>query len=223
MSDSNDSASAVGDEPRTDPLATPVAPAPSNGRKAPVPKQKRPGKYRVPPRKDRHGLFIINTGDGKGKTTAALGLLLRAHGREMKAGMFQFIKRLDDAGEHLAAKKLGVEIIPLGNGCTLGRTELADDMTLAQSGWAHCADLLRIGTYDVLVLDELTLPIAWGWLTEDEVLHAIRSRSQGTHVVVTGRHASAELINAADLVTEMRAIKHPFQTENLRAQAGIDV
>lgn len=210
-------------EPRTDPLAAPAAPTPANGRRAPVPKQKRPGAYRVPPRKDRNGLFILNTGDGKGKTTAALGLLLRANGRGMHAGMFQFIKRLDDAGEHMTAQRMGVEIIPLGNGCTLGRTELTDDMSLATSGWTHCAALIASGEYDVLILDELTLPIKWGWINEAEVIAAIKSRPQGTHVVVTGRYASDTLIAAADLVTEMRAIKHPYATQNLRAQAGIDV
>lgn len=210
-------------EPRTDPLSAPQTPAPANGRRAPVPKQKRPGAYRVPPRKDRNGLFILNTGDGKGKTTAAVGLLLRATGRGMRAGMFQFIKRLDDAGEHMAAVRLGVEIIPLGNGCTLGRTELTDDMSLAQSGWQHCVGLIATGEYDVLVLDELTLPIKWGWISEAEVISTIKARPQGTHVVVTGRYASDALMAAADLVTEMRAIKHPYQTEKLRAQAGIDV
>ncbi|MEO7363798.1 MAG: cob(I)yrinic acid a,c-diamide adenosyltransferase [Gemmatimonadaceae bacterium] len=208
---------------RTDPLTAPEIPKPASGRNAPVPKQKRPGKYRVPPRKDRHGLFILNTGEGKGKTTAALGLLLRATGRGMRAGMFQFIKRLDDAGEHVAATRLGVEIIALGHGCTLGRSELTDDMTLAQTGWQHCVDLIARGEYDVLILDELTLPIKWGWINNDDAIAAIKTRPQGTHVVVTGRDASAELIAAADLVTEMRAIKHPYHTERLGAQAGIDV
>ena len=217
MSDSDDI------QPRTDPLAAPLVSTPANGRRAPVPKQKRPGAYRVPPRKDRHGLFILNTGDGKGKTTAALGLMLRASGRGMHTGMFQFIKRLDDAGEHMTAVRMGVEIIPLGNGCTLGRSELTDDMSLAQSGWVHCAACIASGEYDVLILDELTLPIKWGWISEPEVIAAINARPHGTHVVITGRYASETLIAAADLVTEMRAIKHPYATQNLRAQAGIDV
>lgn len=208
---------------RVDPLALPAEPTPASGRKAPVPKKKRPGPYRVPPRKDRNGLFILNTGDGKGKTTAALGVLLRATGRGMRAGMFQFIKRLDDAGEHMAAERLGVDIVPLGHGCTLGRTELTDDMTLARTGWTHCADLITRGEYDVLILDELTHPIRWGWISNAEVVATIAARPVGTHVIVTGRYALPELIAAADLVTEMRVIKHPYQTERLRAQTGIDV
>lgn len=215
-------------DPRSDPLTPPEHPTPASGRKAPVPKQKRPGPYRVPPRGDRHGLFIVNTGDGKGKTTAALGLLLRAAGRGMTVGMFQFVKRMDDGGEHRTAKRLGVEIIPLGAGCTHGAEAsrdqpLDDDAALALEGWLTCRSLIRDGAYDMLILDELTLPIAWGWIASEDVLATIRDRPAGTHVVVTGRHAPDSMIAAADLVTDMHMIKHPFHTSRLRAQAGIEV
>lgn len=209
--------------PRTDPLEPPVTPTLRSGRKAPVPKQKRPGPYRVPPREQRNGLLIVNTGDGKGKTTAALGLLLRATGRGMRAGMFQFVKRMTDAGEHRAAEVLGVEIIPLGDGCTLGRDDLEDDAELARSGWARCDRLLTEGEYDVLILDELPLPLAWGWLNIDDVLRSLAGRPRGTHVVITGRNAPQALIDAADLVTDMRVIKHPLREQGILAQAGIDV
>ena len=208
---------------RTDPLAPPERPSPASGRKAPVPKQKQPGKYRVPPRENRHGLVIVNTGDGKGKTTAALGLLLRATGRNMRAAMYQFVKRMDDGGEHRTAKRLGVEILPLGAGCTLSREDLTDDQALARAGWEHCRQLTSDGAYDVLILDELTLPLAWGWLDTNEVVDVLRSRPAGTHVVITGRHAPQALIDAADLVTDMRMIKHPYADRGLRAQAGVDV
>jgi cob(I)alamin adenosyltransferase len=168
-------------------------------------------------------LFIINTGDGKGKTTAALGLLLRATGRGMRVGMLQFVKSLDNGGEHRAAKLLGVEIIPLGAGCTLGQVETSDGATLARAGWERCTKLLAEGDYDVLILDELTLPIAWGWLDAATVIAAIAARPKGTHVVVTGRHASEELTAAADLVTDMRSIKHPLRERGITAQAGVDV
>jgi cob(I)alamin adenosyltransferase len=210
-------------DPRTDPLTPPEPPKATTGRKAPVPKRKKPGPYRVPPRKDRHGLFIVNTGDGKGKTTAALGLLLRATGRKMRVGMFQFVKRMDDGGEHRAAARLGVEIIPLGAGCTRGRDNTADDESLARAGWERCRELIASGEYDVIILDELTLPIEWGWIEGRDVIEAVAVRPIGTHVVITGRHASADMIAAADLVTDMRVIKHPYHTERLRAQAGIDV
>jgi cob(I)alamin adenosyltransferase len=168
-------------------------------------------------------LLIVNTGDAKGKTTAALGLLLRASGRGMRVGMFQFVKSMTTGGEHRAAARLGVEIIPLGNGCTLGHDDTTDDAVVAQTGWAECRDLILAGEYDVLILDELTLPIKWGWLDGAAVIDTLRARPVGTHVVVTGRGAAQELIDAADLVTDMTVIKHPLRTQRVHAQAGIDV
>ena len=211
--------------PRTDPLALPESANPSAPRRAPVPKRKKPGPYRVPPRAQRHGLLIVNTGDGKGKTTAALGLMLRAIGRSMRVGMFQFMKAagITEGGEYAALQRLGVEIVVLGAGCTLGVDDTADDQTLAVDGWNHCRSLMAAGEYDVLVLDELTLPLAYGWLDTAAVVDAIRARPIGTHVVVTGRRAPAALIDAADLVTDMRVIKHPYREQGVRAQAGIDV
>jgi len=208
---------------RNDPLTQPEPPAPASGRKAPVPKRKQPGRYRVPPREQRHGLVIVNTGDGKGKTTAALGLLLRAAGREMSVAMYQFVKRMDDGGEHRTAERLGVDILPLGAGCTLGRDDLSDDAALARVGWTHCRGLVERGEYDVLILDELTLPLAWGWIDVAEVIAALRARPAGTHVVITGRHAPPALVDAADLVTEMRLVRHAYVDRGLRAQAGIEV
>lgn len=210
-------------DPRRDPLAHPEQSTPSTGRKLPVPKRKRPGPYRVPPREQRHGLLIVNTGDGKGKTTAALGLLLRATGRDMRVGMYQFVKGLRDAGEHRAARRLGVEIIPLGAGCTLKGGDTLGDEALACAGWAECEELLAGGEYDLLILDELTLPLAWGWISTSRVLGAIAARPAGTHVVVTGRSAPIELLEAADLVTDMHVLKHPLRDRGLTAQAGIDV
>jgi len=208
---------------RTDPLAPPERRSPTARRKAPVPKRKKPGPYRVPPRSQRHGLVIVNTGNGKGKTTAALGLLLRASGRGMRAGMFQFVKSLTNGGEHRAAERLGVEIVSLGDGCTIESADTADASALAQAGWARVRDLIAAGEYDVLILDELTLPIKWGWVDDAEVISALGARPAGTHVVITGRHASQELIDAADLVTDMTVIKHPLREQNIRAQAGVDV
>jgi cob(I)alamin adenosyltransferase len=137
--------------------------------------------------------------------------------------MYQFVKRMDDGGEHRTAKRLGVEILPLGVGCTLGRDDVRDDAELARIGWERCRALITDGAYDVLILDELTLPLAWGWLAVDDVVEALRDRPSGTHVVITGRAAPQALIDAADLVTEMRTIKHPYADRGLRAQAGVDV
>jgi cob(I)alamin adenosyltransferase len=205
---------------RTDPLAPPD----NEGRKVPKPKQKRPSQRRVPPREQRHGLLIVHTGDGKGKTTAALGLLLRAAGRGMSVGMFQFIKNASaDYGEHRAARALGVNITPLGDGFTWLTENIAEDRALAERGWALCREALANGTFDVLILDELTYPLTFKWLDTDSVLAAIAGRPRGTHVVVTGRDAPAALIDAADLVTEMRVIKHPYRDRGLGAQPGIEL
>jgi cob(I)alamin adenosyltransferase len=213
-----------GDE-RVDPLALPEPPSSTAGRKAPVPKKKRPGPYRVPPRENRHGLLIVNTGDGKGKTTAAVGLLLRAAGRKMSVGMFQFMKSeaVLAHGEQVAARKLGVQIVPLGAGCTVGVEDTRTDRELAIAGWNRCREEMASGKYDVLIFDELTFPLDFGWLDTDAIVADIRARPIGTHVVVTGRRAPAALIDAADLVTEMRMIKHPLREKRVRAQAGIDV
>jgi cob(I)alamin adenosyltransferase len=189
-----------------------------------VPKRKKPGPYRVPPREQRHGLLIVNTGDGKGKTTAALGVLLRASGREMRVGMFQFIKSAETRyGEHVAAAKLGVEIIPLGDGFTWLTDNIEADRALAAAGWARVREVLEAGTFDVLILDELTYCLTFGWLDSTEVIDAIRARPRGTHVVVTGRDAPQMLIEAADLVTEMRVIKHPYRDQGIAAQPGIEL
>src|SRR3954470_18890526 len=123
---------------RTHPLSPPEQVSAPSGRKAPVPKRKKPGPYRVPPRENRHGLLIVNTGNGKGKTTAALGMLLRASGRDMRVGMFQFIKSAETRyGEHVAAERLGVEIIPLGDGFTWLSENIDEDRALAARGWSR--------------------------------------------------------------------------------------
>ncbi|HXC25448.1 MAG TPA: cob(I)yrinic acid a,c-diamide adenosyltransferase [Gemmatimonadaceae bacterium] len=208
---------------RTDPL-TPPEQATRTGRKVPVPKRKQPGPYRVPPREQRHGLLIVNTGNGKGKTTAALGLLLRATGRDMRVGMFQFIKSAATRyGEHIAAERLGVEIVPLGDGFTWLTDNIAEDQALAEQGWVRVKEVLAAGTYDVLILDELTYCLTYGWLNEHEVVTALQARPIGTHVVITGRDASPALIEAADLVTEMRVIKHPYREQGIAAQPGIEL
>jgi cob(I)alamin adenosyltransferase len=212
-------------EHRTDPLAPPRADehAPS-GRRIPHPKKKQSRARRLPPRTQRHGLVIVHTGDGKGKTTAALGLLLRAVGAGMTVGMFQFIKNsAADYGEHRAARQLGVEIIPLGDGFTWLTENIEADRALAAKGWTRCRDAILAGTYDMLILDELTYLLSFGWLEVQEVVHAIATRPRGTHIVITGRDAHDALVAAADLVTEMRSVKHPHRDQGIGAQPGIEM
>ncbi len=178
----------------------------------------------MPPRAERHGLLIVNTGDGKGKTTAALGVVARAWGRGLTCAIFQFIKSAENPyGEHMACEKMSIRIEPLGDGFTWLSDNIDDDKALALAGWTRCAAALSSGEYDVIVLDELTYPLNYGWLETPMVLAAIATRPKGTHVIVTGRNASDALIAVADMVTDMRDIKHPYRDQGLGAQPGIDL
>jgi len=150
--------------------------------------------------------------------------MLRAAGRDMRVGMFQFIKSAETRyGEHIAAAKLDVDIVPLGDGFTWLSENIDDDRALAARGWAQVREALGAGTFDVLILDELTYCLTFGWLDLSDVLDAFRARPRGTHVIVTGRDAPQELIDAADLVTEMRVIKHPYRDQGIAAQPGIEL
>ncbi|MCC6629467.1 MAG: cob(I)yrinic acid a,c-diamide adenosyltransferase [Chloroflexi bacterium] len=168
------------------------------------------------------GLVIVHTGDGKGKTTAALGLLLRAWGRDLRVVMLQFIKAKGARwGEVQAARRLGIEIIPLGAGFTWDSANIAVDRALAQAGWAECRQRIESGAYDIVILDEITYCFTYGWLDLDEVLAVLRRRPSAQHVVLTGRDAPEPLIAFADLATEMREIKHPYH-QGVKAQKGIE-
>lgn len=177
---------------------------------------------RAHPQRRAKGLVIVNTGEGKGKTTAALGVLFRAWGREMRVVMLQFIKaKTANWGEKRAARKAGVEIIPLGAGFTWMSKNIERDRALAQEGWQQCRERIESGEYDIVILDELTYCVTLGWLDVHEIIDVIRRRPPGQHVIITGRDAAPELIEFADLVTEMREIKHPYQS-GVRAQPGIE-
>lgn len=173
-------------------------------------------------RDKRIGLFILNTGNGKGKTTAALGILMRSYGRGMKVIMLQFIKRKDSKfGEHIAAEKIGMEIVPLGDGFTWRTSDMEKDRRFARECWEICQDKLLNSDYDVVILDELTYALTYRWLSADEILDAIALRPKWMHVVVTGRDAAPALVDAADIVTEMIEIKHPFK-KGVVGQVGIE-
>jgi cob(I)alamin adenosyltransferase len=174
------------------------------------------------PTPKRPALVIVYTGNGKGKTTAALGALLRAWGRGMAVVMLSFIKsETSNYGEERAAKKLGIELVPLGAGFTWLSKDLDKDRALAQRCWALCREKIASGQYDIVVLDEITYPINYGWLDLDDVIETLRQRPPALHVILTGRDAPQALIDFADLVTEMREVKHPFQS-GIKAQPGID-
>lgn len=171
----------------------------------------------------RTGLVIVNTGDGKGKTTAALGLLFRAWGQGMRAVMLQFLKtQTGNWGEIKAAKRMGIEIIPLGQGFTWDSANLEHDKALAQQCWQQCREKIESNEYDVVLMDEITYALKYGWLDTEDVLTTLRNRDPRMHIVLTGRDAPQELIDFADLVTEMREIKHPYKMQGIVAQKGIE-
>jgi cob(I)alamin adenosyltransferase len=184
----------------------------------------RKNRYKVKDRSDRRGLLMVHTGNGKGKSTAALGVLVRASGYNMSVGMFQFIKSAETPyGEHLAAPSLGVEIIPLGDGFTWLSDNIEADKALAERGWARVREAIESHAFDVLILDELTYCLTYKWLDEDEVLSVLRNRAPWMHVIVTGRNASPALVELADLVTEMHLVRHPYREQGIGAQPGIEL
>ena len=170
----------------------------------------------------RQALVIVLTGHGKGKSTAALGVVLRAWGRGMKTVVLQFVKkRTANYGENRAARKLGIEMIPLGEGFTWLSKNIEKDKATARECWELARQKIDSGQYDIVVLDEMTYPMTYGWIAVEEVIDVLRQRPQGLHVIITGRDAPQELIDFADLVTEMQEVKHPYQ-KGLKAQPGID-
>jgi cob(I)alamin adenosyltransferase len=171
----------------------------------------------------RKGILIVHTGNGKGKTTAALGMALRAAGHGMRTLILQFIKGAWPYGELEAFERLGeVKIQPLGTGFTWTKESMDEDRELARAGWERAADEIRKGDYDMIVLDELNYVLHYGLLPLESVIEALKNRPQNLHVVVTGRNAPDELIHLADLVTEMRLIKHPYRDQGIKAQEGIE-
>lgn len=174
--------------------------------------------------RQRRGLVIVNTGEGKGKTTAALGLALRAWGRGMRVCVLQFLKNAHArTGEIRAAEKLGVEWIGTGNGPTWGSAGPEDAAARARVGWELAQARIVSGEYDLIVLDEFTYLLHYGWLDTSETVAWLRThRPPMLHLVITGRAAPQALIDYADLVTEMSVVKHPYADQGLRAQPGIE-
>ncbi len=190
-----------------------------------APKEKKYKWRREEYQEKTRGLLIVHTGNGKGKTTCALGLMMRAAGRGLKCCMIQFMKsRNDRYGEHVAAEQLGIEVHTMGDGFTWDTKNPEQDIETSRKTWNLCLEKMKSGDYDLLVFDELVYVLSYKMLPVTEILEeirAIRAAQPALHIVVTGRDAPAELIEAADLVTEMREIKHPF-TAGIRAQQGIE-
>ncbi len=169
------------------------------------------------------GRLLVMTGDGKGKSTAAFGLVLRAYGRGLLPVVFQFVKRKNGAyGEHRAFRKLGIPIYPLGDGFTWRSKDLGRTAELARTGWAKAREALLSGTYDLVVLDEFTYVLNHGWVGQEEALLAFRSRPDGVHLAVTGRGTPEWLVAVADTVTEMRKVKHAHEA-GVPATRGVEL
>ncbi len=171
----------------------------------------------------KKGLVIVNTGNGKGKTTAALGVLFRAWGRNMKVRMFQFLKHSGaQFGEQRAATKLGIPIVSMGDGFTWQSKGMEQTQALAVEQWRRAREAILRGEDDIVILDEFTYPLHYGWVPVSEAIEALRQRPPLMHVIITGRYAPQDLIDYADLVTEMQVVKHPYRDQGIKAQPGIE-
>jgi len=177
---------------------------------------------RVLPEGERRGLVIIHTGNGKGKSTAAFGLALRAHGRGKPVKIFQFMKVPSARfGEHRVFEQLGIPIEGLGDGFSWKSRDLDVSAQLAREGWARAEAAIRAGDHFMVVLDEITYPLRYGWLPLAPVLACLRERPARVHVVLTGRACPTELVELADTVTEMAKVKHAYDA-GVPAQRGIE-
>jgi cob(I)alamin adenosyltransferase len=175
-----------------------------------------------PPRERPRSLVLVNTGDGKGKSTAAFGVVIRALARDWRVCVIQFVKSDKwKVGEEKIGRSLGVDWLKGGDGFTWESPDLDQSEGRARAAWQLAAAAIASGDYQLVVLDEVTYPMNWGWLDSDAVVAAIRNRPPQVNVVATGRDAPAELIELADTVTEMVKVKHAYE-RGIRARRGID-
>jgi len=182
-----------------------------------------PTEHRNPARRRVESVVLVNTGDGKGKSTAAFGVIVRAVARGWDVAVVQFLKsgKWQVGEEKVCRDRLGVDWHAIGAGFTWDSEDLTEDEAVARAAWAHARSVIEAGAHRLVVLDEITYPMTWGWIDEGEVLDVIRHRPPVVNVVCTGRGAPAGLVEVADTVTEMRKVKHAYDTGVL-ARKGID-
>jgi cob(I)alamin adenosyltransferase len=169
------------------------------------------------------GLLIVYTGTGKGKSTAAFGMGMRILGHGMKLGVVQFIKgALHSAERDVLGGHANCDFHVVGEGYTWDTQDREADVRTANTGWTEVLRMIADPSYDMIILDELNIVLRYEYLDINEVLAAFARRPEMQHIVVTGRHASEALIEAADLVTEMRPIKHPYKEQGIKAQKGVE-
>ncbi len=172
------------------------------------------------------GLIIVHTGAGKGKSTAAFGMAIRALGHGMKVGVVQFIKGAIPTGEgafieQIAAAGMKIEMHTLGEGFTWKTQDRARDIATAERGWAKAVELMRDPSFDLVVLDELNIATKYDYIQTAVVVEELLNKRPMLHVVLTGRNASPEVIEIADLVSEMKVIKHPY-AHGIQPQRGVE-
>jgi len=167
-------------------------------------------------------LVLVHTGDGKGKSTAAFGTAMRAVARDWKVGVIQFLKSGDwSVGEEKVGRQLGIDWWALGDGFTWDSENMEETEAIALEAWRRAKELIASDEYDLLILDEVTYPVNWGWVDLAELIDAIEGRPPRLNLILTGRDAPAGLIEVADTVTEMRKVKHAFDA-GVMAKRGID-
>lgn len=167
------------------------------------------------------GILIVFTGNGKGKSTAAFGTATRAVGHDMKVGVIQFIKGKWECGERNVLEKLGVEFHIMATGFTWNTQDKEGDIKAAQEVWQHGKRMLKDPSYDLVILDELTYMVRYGYIELDEVMSCLRGRPVNQSVIITGRGCHRDITDLADTVSELRPVKHAFDA-GIAAQKGID-
>lgn len=168
-------------------------------------------------------LVLVNTGDGKGKSTAAFGTALRALARGWRVGVIQFLKSGEwKVGEEAIGRRLGIDWWAIGDGFTWDSENMEKSEAIAREAWAAAKEKIASGDHEMIVLDEVTYPMNWGWIDPAEVIDTIRNRPPHVNIIATGRDAPEELVEIADTVTEMTKIKHAFD-KGVRAKRGIDL
>lgn len=167
-------------------------------------------------------LVLVNTGDGKGKSTSAFGTAMRAVARGWKVAVVQFLKSGEwSVGEEKIGRQVGIDWWALGDGFTWDSEDIDESQAIAAEAWRKAREVIDSGEYQLVVLDEVTYPINWGWISLEEVLTLIRDRPESVNLIFTGRDAPAELVEIADTVTEMTKVKHAFD-RGVAAKRGID-
>jgi cob(I)alamin adenosyltransferase len=172
---------------------------------------------------EERGLVIVHTGKGKGKTTAAMGMAVRSVGQGLKVGIVQFVKGVWDTGERRVLAHFPDLCVmrAMGEGFTWDTQDLKRDLAAARKAFATAQEMIADSSFRMVILDELNIVLRYGYLSIDEVLEALKRKPRDMHVVITGRNAKQELIEAADLVTEMTLVKHPFRS-GVKAQPGVE-